>query len=126
MDNFAYHKENISEFAVISMINYQRVYRLLLDELDGGQINEQALYGYHSMAYSTIMTMKSYYLQNDILSHNEYDIFFEKASQFSREFTSSREINRSMQWTFGYYNELVESFNELASLLELKPFNVPK
>ncbi|WP_249305987.1 hypothetical protein [Lederbergia citrea] len=126
MDNFAYHKENISEFAVTSMINYQRVYRLLSDELDGKQINEQALYGYHSMAYSAFMTMKSYYLQNDILSHDEFDSFFEKAGQFSREFTSSRETNHSMQWTFGYYNELVESYNELASLLDLNSFNVPE
>ncbi|MBL5769067.1 hypothetical protein B5V88_16255 [Heyndrickxia sporothermodurans] len=108
------------------MINYQRVYHLLSDELDREKINEHALYGYHSMAYSAFMTMKSYYLQNDILSHHEFDSFFEKAGQFSREFTSSRETNHSMQWTFGYYNELVKSYNELASLLGLNPFNVPE
>lgn len=46
--------------------------------------------------YSAFMTMKSYYPQNDILSHNEFESFFEKASQFSREFTSSKGTNHSM------------------------------
>jgi len=127
LDDFSYLKENIIEFANTTMINYQRVYRILSDELDSNDpINEHALYDFHSMAYSSFMTMKAYYLQNDELGHQEFDDFFEKANQFSREFTSSREINHSMQWTFGYYNELVESFNHLADLLNINHFNVPE
>lgn len=102
------------------------MYRLLSNELDRETINEYALYGYHSMAFASFMTMKSYYLQNDELSHSEFDNFFEKFGQFSREFISSRETNHSMQWTFGYYNELVEAYNDLATLLDLKPFEVPE
>lgn len=78
------------------------------------------------MAYSSYLTMKSYYLQNDVLAQNEFDNFFEKAAQFTREFTNSRKINHSMQWTFGYYNELVEAYNSLADLLGINRFNVPE
>lgn len=126
MENFENHKENIKEFARNTMFYYQKVYHLLSDELDHKKINELALYGYHSMAYSSYLTMKSYYLQNDVLAHYEFDNFFEKAAQFTREFTNSREINHSMQWTFGYYNELVEAYNSLADLLGINRFNVPE
>lgn len=126
VDNFLYHKENIKNFAVTTIINCRRMYNLLSDELDNEKINEHALYGYHSMAYSTFITMKGYYLQNDELSTWEIDTFIEKFEQFSREFISSRGTSHSMQWTFGYYNELVESYNTLARLLELNPVEVPE
>ncbi|HFK1745812.1 hypothetical protein P5808_03600 [Bacillus cereus] len=126
MDNFSYHKENIKNFAVTTIINCRRIYNLLSDELDREKINEHALYGYHSMAYSTFITMKGYYLQNDELSAEEIDTFLAKFEQFSREFISSRGTNHSMQHTFGYYNELVKSYNILAGLLELNPVEVPQ
>ena len=126
MDKFEYHKENIKEFARNTMFYYYKVHQLLSDELDREEISEHALYGYHSMAYSNYLTMKSYYLQNDVLAHEEFDHFFEKAAQFSREFTSSREINHSMQWTFGYYVELVEAYNFLAELLGVNKYEVPE
>lgn len=126
MDNFSTHKENIKYFVSTTMHNFKRMYSLLADELDDKKINEHALYGYHSMAFSSMLTMKSYYLQNDVLSHNEFDSFIDKASQFSREFVSSRETGHSMQWTFGYYNELVEAYNDLATLLELNHIEVPE
>ncbi len=126
MDNFSYHKENIKNFAVTTIINCRHMYNLLSDELDREKINEHALYGYHSMAYSTFITMKGYYLQNDELSVEQIDIFLEKFEQFSREFISSRGTNHSMQHTFGYYNELVKSYNTLAVLLELNPVEVPQ
>lgn len=34
MENFGNHKENIKEFALNTMFYYQKVYRLLSDELD--------------------------------------------------------------------------------------------
>ncbi|ONG66497.1 hypothetical protein BKK44_21490 [Bacillus cereus] len=102
------------------------MYNLLSDELDSEKINEHALYGYHSMAYSTFITMKGYYLQNDELSAEEIDTFLAKFEQFSREFISSRGTNHIMQHTFGYYNELVKSYNILAGLLELNPVEVPQ
>ncbi|WP_255302228.1 hypothetical protein [Bacillus thuringiensis] len=126
MDNFSYHKENIKNFAVTTIINCRRMYNLLSDELDREKINEYALYGYHSMAYSTFITMKGYYLQNDELSVEQIDTFLEKFEQFSREFISSRGTNHSMQHTFGYYSELVKSYNTLAALLELNPVEVPQ
>jgi hypothetical protein len=126
MDTFLVQKENIKSFAVTAMINCSRMYRLLSDELDRKAINEHALYGYHSMAFSSFMTMKAYYLQNEDLSHWEFDSFFEKLEQFSREFISSRETKHSMQWTFGYYSELAEAYNDLAELLELNKVEVPE
>ena len=127
LDDFSYHKENIIELSNTTMINYQSVYQILSDEMDSDEpTNEHALYGFHSMAYSSLMTMRAYYLQNEEIAHQEFDDFFKNANQFSREFTSSREINHSMQWTFGYYNELVESFNLLADLLNVNHFNVPE
>jgi hypothetical protein len=126
MDRFEEHQENIKDFATVAMFNCQRMYRLLSDESDRKQIKEQALYGYHSMAFSAFMTMKSYYLQNDELSHWEFDNFIEKFEQFSREFVSSRETDHSMQWTFGYYNELVDAYNDLANLLRLNAVEVPE
>ncbi|OTX25606.1 hypothetical protein BK709_13320 [Bacillus thuringiensis serovar shandongiensis] len=102
------------------------MYNLLSDELNHEKINEYALYGYHSMAYSTFITMKGYYLQNDELSTWEIDTFLEKFEQFSRGFISSRETSHNTQWTFGYYNELVKSYNTLARLLELNPIEVPE
>ncbi|MCU7676256.1 hypothetical protein [Bacillus thuringiensis] len=126
MDNFSYHKENIKNFAVTTIFNCRRIYNLLSHELDREKINEHALYGYHSMAYSTFITMKGYYLQNDELSDEKIDTFLEKFEQFSREFINSRGTNHSMQHTFGYYNELVKSYNILAGLLELNPVEVPQ
>lgn len=126
MENIDYHKENIKNFALTTMFNSKKMYRLLSDEADNTEINEIALYGYHSMAFSSYLTMKSYYLQNDTLAHHEFDKFFDKMSQFSREFVSSRETGHSMQWTFGYYNELAEAFNELADLLEIDHIEIPK
>ncbi|ASN71454.1 hypothetical protein [Bacillus toyonensis] len=125
MDKFLYHKENIKNFVSTSVFNCKHMYRLLKKELNDQKINEHALYGYHSMAYSSFMAMKSYYLQNDELSHWEYDSFIEKFEQFSREFINSRESGHSMQWTFGYYNEFIEAYNDLALLLELHHIEVP-
>jgi hypothetical protein len=126
MDAFLVQKENIKTFASTTMMNCRRMYRLLSDELDGKNVNEHALYGYHSMAFSSFMTMKSYYLQNEELSHWEFESFFEKMGQFSREFVSSRETNHSMQWTFGYYNELAVAYNDLAELLEQNKVEIPE
>jgi hypothetical protein len=126
LDTFIQHKENIKDFSRVVMSNCQDMYNLLSDELDLKEIKEQALYGYHSMAFSAFMTMKAYYLQNDELAHSEFDNFIDKFEQFSREFVSSREISHSMQWTFGYYNELAEAYNDLANLLDLKPVEIPE
>ncbi|MEW4224020.1 hypothetical protein [Rossellomorea marisflavi] len=126
MNDFTQLKENTNDFAVSCMLNYQRVYKLLVKELDKKEINEHALYGYHSMAYSSYKAMKTYYLLNDSLGHQEFDDFFEKAGNFSREFTSSRETKHSMQYTFFYYGELVQAYNRLANLLGANPFDVPQ
>jgi hypothetical protein len=126
MDNFIIHKENIETFVRHSIANCQRMYNILSDELERENINEHALYSYHSMAFSSFMTMKSYYLQNDILSHWEFDNYIEKFEQFSREFVSSRKTDHSMQWTFGYYSELIDAYNDLAKLLELKEIEAPE
>jgi hypothetical protein len=126
MDQFLTHKENIKYFVSTTMLNFNSMYSLLSDQIDGKEINEHALYGYHSMAFSSFLTMKAYYLQNDELSHWEFDGFIEKAAQFSREFVSSRETGHSMQWTFGYYNDLVEAYNDLATLLDLNLVQVPE
>ncbi|MCG3089140.1 hypothetical protein [Sporosarcina cyprini] len=126
LNNFSVHKENITTFVRHSISNCQRMYNMLSDELDRKEINEHALYGYHSMAFSSFMTMKAYYLQNDILSHWEFDMYIAKFEQFSREFISSRETNHSMQWTFGYYHELIKAFNNLAGLLEINEIKVPE
>lgn len=125
MDDFSIHTENIKTFIRHSIANCQRMYNMLSDELDGKNLNEHALYGYHSMAFASFMTMKSYYLQNSILSHWEFDEFIEKFEQFSGEFVSSRKTNHSMQWTFGYYYELIKAFNNLARLLELNEIELP-
>jgi hypothetical protein len=119
MDQFLTHKENIKYFVSTTMLNFNSMYSLLSDQLDRKEINEHALYGYHSMAFSSFLTLKAYYLQNDVLSHWEFDEFIEKASQLSSEFVSSRETGHSMQWTFGYYHDLVEAYNNLAKLLDL-------
>jgi hypothetical protein len=126
MNDYTQLKENTNDFAVSCMLNYQRIYKLLVKELDQQEINEHALYGYHSMAYSSYKAMKTYYLLNDSLGHEEFDDFFEKADNFSREFTSSREIKHSMQHTFFYYGELVKSYNRLANLLGTNSFEVPQ
>jgi hypothetical protein len=126
MDEFLKHQENIKGFTWTTMYNFQRMYRLLSSELEGKKINEHALYGYHSMAFASFITMKSYYLEHDELSHWEFDSFIEKAEQFGREFVSSRETGHSMQWTFGYYHELTEAYNDLAALLKLEPVEVPE
>lgn len=126
MDEFSYHKENIKKFVTSVISNCQRMYFLLEDELNRKNIKEEALYGYHSMAYSAYMSMQCYYLQNEVLSHWEFDNFIKKFEQFSREFTSSRQTNHSMQWTFGYYNQLVEAYNDLAELLDLNKIEVPE
>lgn len=120
-----YHKAHVKELAIELMINAQNMYELIAKEFNHG-INEHALYGYHSVAYSNYIGLKVYYFQNDILSHHEFDFFFDKFYQFSNEFLSSRETKHSMQWTYGYYNELVEAYNLLADLLEISKFDVPE
>lgn len=100
---------------------------MLSNELDGKEVNEIALYHNHSLANNALLTAQAYYLlHEDELNHSEFDIFFKKAAQFDREFVQSRSTNHSMQWTFGYYNELTEAYNELANLIDLKIVKVPE
>lgn len=130
MDTFSYHKENIARLAVDTMLYSENFHELLSEELDsafgGKKINEHMLFAYHSTAYSTFMAFKLYYLQNSELSHSEFEHFIECFERFNREFLSSRSTSHSMQHTFLYYGELVTAFNELANLLHLKHFELPK
>ena len=121
---FEYHRENVKRLIWDVHSNCRQMYRSLTDDdpLPDKAINETVLYSYHSMAYAAFMASQTYYLQNyDLLGHSEFDRYFECFRQFSYEFISSRSIKHSMQWTYGYFLELEEAYEDLALLLGETP-----
>ncbi|WP_431030025.1 hypothetical protein [Lysinibacillus sp. LZ02] len=129
MEMLTYHEENIKDLALKTMWYAEDFYESLSAELDARldrkTFNEQILFAYHSTAYSTFMGFKLYYLQNTELSESKFDRFIEAFERFNLEFLSSRSTGHSMQHTFMYYGDLVDTFNDLADLLQIQHIKKP-